>query len=176
MIQQKNILQQTGIFLKQNPGEAHLTTEDLQQMAANANCSVFLSKISRYLTNITGSSTYWQKAKEDLKAIIGNAGPATFFFTFSSPDLHWPELHTLFKSDNTDPTIENCRENVINSPRITDWFFTQQLESLDAKWDWYRFEYQPRGRIHCHGVARLKNNPGLCTLPQVAVQGYLAEL
>ena len=34
MIQRKRILQQTGIFLKQNPGEAHLTTEDLQQMAA----------------------------------------------------------------------------------------------------------------------------------------------
>lgn len=49
MIQRKRILQQTGIFLKQNPGQAHLTTEDLQQMAANANSSVFLSNISRYL-------------------------------------------------------------------------------------------------------------------------------
>ena len=28
MIERKRILQQTGIFLKQNPGEAHLTTED----------------------------------------------------------------------------------------------------------------------------------------------------
>ena len=29
MIQRKGILQQTGIFLKQNPGEAHLTVEEL---------------------------------------------------------------------------------------------------------------------------------------------------
>ena len=29
MIERKRILQQTGIFLKQNPGEAHLTTEEL---------------------------------------------------------------------------------------------------------------------------------------------------
>ena len=134
MIQRKRILQQTGIFLKQNPGEAHLTTEDLQQMAANGNSSVFLSKISRYLRNITGSTAYWQKAKEDLKAIVTHAGPPTFFFTFSSADLHWPELHTLFKSDNTDPTVENRRENVINNPHITDWFFTQRLESFIKHW------------------------------------------
>ena len=37
MIQRKCILQQTGIFLKQNPGEAHLTVEELQQMAADNN-------------------------------------------------------------------------------------------------------------------------------------------
>ena len=98
--------------------------------AANANSSVFLSKISRYLRNITGSSAYWQKAKEDLTAIITHAGPPTFFFTFSSADLHWPELHALLKSDNTDPTVENHRENVINNPNITDWFFTQRLESF----------------------------------------------
>ena len=116
--------------MRQNPGEAHLTTEDLQQMAANANSSVFLSKISRYLRNITGSSAYWQKAKEDLTAIITHAGPPTFFFTFSSADLHWPELHALLKSDNTDPTVENHHENVISNPNITDWFFTQRLESF----------------------------------------------
>ena len=35
MIERKQILQQTGIFLKQNPGEAHLITKGLQQMAEN---------------------------------------------------------------------------------------------------------------------------------------------
>ena len=95
MIQRKQIFQQTGIFLKQNPGEAHLTTEELQEMAANNNTATFLSKISRYISNITGSNAYWYKAKENLKTIISHAGPPTFFFTFSSADMHWPELHTL---------------------------------------------------------------------------------
>ena len=66
-IERKRTLQQTGIFLKQNPGEAHLTTEELQQMIANNSADVFLSKISRYLANITGSNAYWFKAREDLK-------------------------------------------------------------------------------------------------------------
>ena len=71
MIQRKRILQQTGIFLKQNPGEEHLIAEDQQQMVAN-NTHVFISKLSRYLSNITGSNAYWHKAKEDLKAIISH--------------------------------------------------------------------------------------------------------
>ena len=59
----------------------------------------FLSKISRYLSNMTGSSAYWHSAKE----------------------------------------------------------------------------YQARGSIHCHGVAKLKNDPGLCQLTEKALKGYLAE-
>ena len=184
MIERKRILQQTGIFLKQNPGEAHLTIEELQHMATNNNSDVFLSKISRYLSNISGSNAYWFKARENLKAIISHVGPPTFFFTFSSADMHWPELHTLFGSQNN-CTAEHRRQNVINNPHITDWFFTQRVEnfikfwlynSLDAQWHWYRFEYQARGSIHCHGVAKLKNDPGLCTLSEKALKGYLAEI
>lgn len=75
-------------------------------------------------------------------------------------------------------------QNVINNPHITDWFFTKRLEnfikywlynSLDAKWHWYRFEYQARGSIHCHGVVKLKSDPGLCELSEKALKGYLAE-
>ena len=46
MIQRKRILQQSGIFLKQNPGEAHLTIDELREMAASNNASVFMSKVS----------------------------------------------------------------------------------------------------------------------------------
>ena len=37
MIQRKRALQQSGIFLKQNPGDAHLTIDELREMAANFN-------------------------------------------------------------------------------------------------------------------------------------------
>lgn len=74
---------------KQNPGEAHLTTEELKQMASTNNIGT-LTKVSSYLGNISGSDAHWQKAKEDLKAVISHVGPATLFFTF------WSELHALF--------------------------------------------------------------------------------
>ncbi len=61
MIHRKRILQQSGIFLKQNPGEAHLTIDELREMAASNNSDVFMSKVSRYIGNIAGTNAYWNK-------------------------------------------------------------------------------------------------------------------
>ncbi|CAB3993337.1 Hypothetical predicted protein [Paramuricea clavata] len=188
MIQRKRILQQSGIFLKQNPGEAHLTIDELREMAASNNANVFMSKVSRYVGNIAGTNAYWNRVREELKAIITSVGAPTLFFTFSSADMHWPELHALFKAD-TDNELGNStsdvrRQNVINNPHVVDWFFTQRLESfvkhwlydtLGAKWHWFRYEYQGRGSIHCHGTAKLNNDPGLCQLTQTALKGFLAQ-
>ncbi|CAB4008934.1 Hypothetical predicted protein, partial [Paramuricea clavata] len=188
MIQRKRILQQSGIFLKQNPGEAHLTIDELREMAASNNTNVFMSKVSRYVGNIAGTNAYWNRVREELKAIITSVGAPTLFFTFSSADMHWPELHALFKTD-TDNELGNStsdvrRQNVINNPHVVDWFFTQRLESfvkhwlydtLGAKWHWFRYEYQGRGSIHCHGTAKLNNDPGLCQLTQTALKGFLAQ-
>jgi hypothetical protein len=70
MIQRKRILQQSGIFLKQNPGEAHLTIDELCEMAGSSNSAAFMSKVSRYVSNIAGTNAYWYKVREELKAII----------------------------------------------------------------------------------------------------------
>ena len=175
MIQRKRILQQSGIFLKQNPGEAHLTIDELREMAGCSNSTAFMSKVSRYVSNIAGTNAYWYKVREELKAIITNVGAPTLFFTFSSADMHWPELHALFGVDVKNTTSEIRRQNVIANPHLVHWFFTQRLESfvkhwlydtLDAKWHWFRYEYQGRGSIHCHGTAKLSNDPGLCELTQ----------
>ena len=98
--------------------------------------------------------------------------------------MHWPELHALFGGENN-RTAEHMHQNVISNLHITDWFLTWRLEnfikfwlynSLDAEWHWYRFEYQARGDIHGHRVAKLENDPGLCTLFEKALKGYLAEM
>ena len=124
----------------------------------------------------------WHKVREDLKAIVTTVGPPTFFFTLSSADMHWPELHRLL--GNEDGTSEERRQAVIKNPHLVIWFFTQRVESfiknwlyktLDAKWHWYRFEYQARGSIHCHGIAKLNNDPGLCDLTKTALKGFLAQ-
>ena len=99
MIQRKRTMKQSAIFLKQNPEEARLTIDELRN---NANSNAFMSKLSRYVSNITRSSSYWYKIREDLKAIIASKGVPTIFFTFSSADMHWPELHSLL-----DPNSQN---------------------------------------------------------------------
>ena len=56
-----------------------------------------MSKLSRYLGNITGSSALRHKVREGLKAIIAyKEAPTSFLFAFSSADMHWPDLHSLF--------------------------------------------------------------------------------
>ena len=91
MIHRKRILQQTGIFLEKNPSEAHLSLNELCEMAATNNTNVFLSKVSRYVSNIAGSNAYWDRVREDRRAVIASVGAPTLFFTFSSADMHWPD-------------------------------------------------------------------------------------
>ena len=184
LVQRKRALQQNAIFLKQNPDESHLTIDELREMACSDKSSSFMSKLSRYVANITGSSAYWYKIREDLKAIILAKGAPTIFFTFSSADLHWPELHSLFSSNVDSLSVEDRRKNVIDNPHLVDWFFTKRFESflkhwlydtMNAEWHWYRYEFQARGSIHCHGTAKLKSDPGLCRLTERALKGFIAE-
>ena len=151
-------------------------------MATSNNSNTLISKISRYVANIAGSNAYWYKVREDLKAIITTLGTPTLFLTFSSADMPWPDLHVLLGNENS--TGDKRRQAVINNPHIVDWFFTLRLDSfikhwlyktLDVKQHWYRFEYQARGSIHCHGTAKLSNDPGLCELTKVALKGFLAQ-
>ncbi len=39
----------------------------------------------------------------------------------------------------------------------------------------YRFEYQARGSVHCHGIAKLKNDPDLCGLSEIILSGFKAQ-
>ena len=102
----------------------------------------------------------------------------------SSADNYWPEMHDLMMHSTTSPTRSMRVQAVINHPHIADWYFTVKLsdfieqwlyEALGAEWHWYRFEYQARGSTHAHGCAKLKNDPGICSLVQKAALGWLVE-
>ena len=89
-----------------------------------------MSKISRYVGNITGTNAYWHRVREDLKAIVTNVGVPTLFFTFSSADMHWPQLHDLFGTECENTTSEERRQNVINNPHIVDIFLPNDWKTL----------------------------------------------
>ena len=130
MIQRKRVLEQGSVFLKQNPNEAHLTMDELREMAENNNSNELMSKITRYVGNIAGTNAYWHKVKEDLKAIVTHEGAGTIFFTFSAADMHWPELHDLLTSPLENTTSQQRRQNVISNPHIVDWFLQRDLRVL----------------------------------------------
>ena len=184
MIQRKRALQQTAVYLKQNPGDPHIFLTDIEYLKENNYLERMLQNMSRYTANILGSNAYWQKQKSDLKAIVAKKGAGTIFFTFSAADLHWPDLHNILVVNSCSLTPTERRQNVIDNPHLTDWFFVQRLghfikywlyDTLDAEWHWYRFEYQARGSVHCHGIAKLKSDPGLCRLSEIALLGFKAQ-
>ena len=169
MLYRKRLLGQGSFYLKQNPGEANLTIDELQEMVIAGSYGTIMKKLSRY-ANITGTNAYWNKAKEELKATINQVGSPTIFWTLSCAEFHWPEYHALFSSEKEENSSNTLRENIINNPHLIDWFFTIRVENfvkhwlyetLDAEWHSYRFEYAVmRGSIHCHGVANLKMTQG----------------
>ena len=143
-----------------------------------------IRKLLRYTKNVTGTNAYWNDIKGKLKATINQVGAPTIFWTLSCAEFHWPEFHSLFSDDEVSEP-ETLRMNIINNPHLLDWFFTIRVEKfvkhwlyekMGASWHWYRFEYAlKRGSIHCHGLAKLKDDPGLCNLNQVAINGHNAQ-
>jgi hypothetical protein len=47
-------------------------------------------------------------------------------------------------------------------------------EALECDWRWHRFEWQSRSSVHSHGLAKLKNDPGLIELTKLVYIGHLA--
>ena len=182
MLYRRRLLKQGNFYLKQNPNDNSLNIEQLQEMFENNTYKVIMHKLSRYVKNISGTNSYWHEVKEDLKAIIMQIGTPTIFWTLSCAEFHWPEFHSLF--ENGEP--ENLRQNIIENPHLIDWFFTIRTENfvkhwlyeiMGAKWHWYRYEFAVmRGSIHCHGLAKLKSDPGLVELSRIALTGFLAKI
>ena len=184
ILYRKRILSEGNFFVKQNPGEANLTTSDLQELWHSNTYSSLMGNLIHYAKNITGTNAYWARIKEDLKTTIKQVGAPTIFFTLSCADFHWPEFHSMISEDFSFTGSADLRDNVINNPHILDRIFTKRTEffvkwwlykSLGASWHWYRYKFVlQRGSIHCHGLVKLKNDPGLCQLSQLALKGFLA--
>ncbi|XP_066932700.1 uncharacterized protein [Clytia hemisphaerica] len=184
MLYRKRLISQGNFFIKQNPGEANLSIEDLQDLVRDNDHYVVMKKLQRYSKNVTGTNAYWCDVKEKLKATITQMGTPTIFWTLSMADFHWPDIHDLFSS-NDESEYADFRQNIVDNPHIVDWLFTERVksfvkhwlyESLNAEWHWYRFEFAVmRGSIHCHGLAKLKDDPGICELTEKALQGFLAQ-
>ena len=121
MIQRHRLLSQGSIFLQQHLGEVQLAVEQLKQMLTSNSYSSLMSKLMHYAKNITGSSAYWHKSKEDLKATITQKGPPTIFFTLSCAEYHWPEFHNLLKkSSNEKLTPADRQKPVLDNPHLLD--------------------------------------------------------
>ena len=92
ILYRRRLLSQGNYFLKQNPGEANLTLEELQHML-RGDFNFVMKKLMRYTKNVTGTNAYWNDEKGKLRATITQVCAPTIFWTLSIAEFHWPEIH-----------------------------------------------------------------------------------
>ena len=144
------LLSQAKVYLHHNPGDANLTVDELRAMVGNLSSEYLMKRLQRYAANVQGSNQYWFQCHQKIRALLNQKGPPTFFWTVSSADTYWPELHNLMMhSPGTQPTHQMRVQAVINNPYITDWYFSSKLsdwidhwlyKTLDTEWHWCRYE------------------------------------
>ena len=128
MLYRKRLISQGNFFIKQNPGEANMSIEDLQDLVRDNDHYVVMKKLQRYSKNVTGTNAYWCDVKEKLKATITQMGTPTIFWTLSMADFHWPDIHDLFFS-NDESESADFRQNIVDNPHIVDWLLTRSVKS-----------------------------------------------
>ena len=85
MKQRHQLLSQTSVYLRQHPADANLTIDDLKTMVNTMSAQQLMSRLQRYASKIQGSSQYWYQRHQELKCLLEQMGPPTFFWTVSSP-------------------------------------------------------------------------------------------
>ncbi|XP_066922146.1 uncharacterized protein [Clytia hemisphaerica] len=182
ILYRRRILSRGNLYIKRNPGEMNFTLDEFNEML-NSNCAnELMKKVFYYTKDVSGSRSFWNKVRNNLTATVKQVGVFTIFFTFSMAEFHWPDLLSKFKVDVND--VNGIRKFITENPHVVDYYFTERTNKfvkhwlynlLKATWHWYRFEYASRGSIHCHGVAKLEDDPGLVELTNIALKGYLAS-
>ena len=126
-------LETSRVFIKQNPEEAKLPVEELQEMSKTSATPDFASKVFHFGKSLHGSKQYWLMQRRNLFAMQEKLGKPSCFFTPSAADLHWPELFDLAQHYNKDSTSEELyrsyrkRNETLNAnPMLADWFFTRR--------------------------------------------------
>jgi len=122
MLYRRRLLSQGNFYLKQNPGDAFLTLEKLQEMASQSCYKNLMYKLSRYVKNISGTNSYWYDQREKLKATILQIGTPTIFWTLSCAEFHWPEFHSMFLREEDLNNSAMLRKNIIQNPHLIDFY------------------------------------------------------
>lgn len=158
---------QTGqVYVKQHPGDAQLSLDELRDMVGRQG-EEFSNLVLHYASSLRETKQYWYRQRSRLLSMVDTLGLPTIFFTHSAADMQWPELAQLICPHNSNSRSSRTKA-VIENPAITDWFFYHRVQEfikayyvgiLGATDYCMRFEWQHRGSPHVHGLAWLQDAP-----------------
>nr|XP_054593339.1 uncharacterized protein LOC129160189 [Nothobranchius furzeri] len=123
----------------------------------------------KFLKPIRGTPVFWQGVQKDLFAYVRQLGIPTWFASFSSADLRWPEFMEAFMAiENIQGNIhdmdwaQKCdllKNNPVTAARMFDNRFRSFLKDVIMSPAqpigkiidyFYRVEFQQRGSCHTH--------------------------
>ena len=183
-----------------NPADTAITGAALRNMSSIRNNVEFFTMSKRMITfaaNVLGSAAYFSIRKKELTALMEQHKIGTLWYTLSFANYYWLDFLKLFepltvRMDNESEVEFDTRwkkesmGKFLTHSVLADEFFYRRTrafmedffgpDGLHAKWNWYRYEYQARGNIHCHGMVRLKSDPGLQDLGSRVYKGRKSEL
>lgn len=197
MDERHRIQSQASVYMQKHPEDAQMTMAQLHDLAQSNDAQAYMiaKKMQRFGANITGSPAYMFQRKKELLALMEQERPATLWFTLTMPNYLWEDLQNILgtppvRGDNESEESflsrwkRIARDNYLKNPHLVDAFFVKKastflksflgVEGFDAIWYWYRFEWQKRGDIHLHGMARLKCDPEFSKLGKVIKDGRRA--
>ena len=135
MKQRHQLISQASVYLHQNQADANLSIDNLRDMVGRLSAEHLMHRLQGYAAKIHGSHPYWFQRYNELRSLIEQKGPPTFFWTVSSADTFWPELHKLLP--HTAGTNSNHNSRIcalVDNPHITDWFFYTKLTDWVQRW------------------------------------------
>uniref|UniRef100_A0A9J7WX60 ATP-dependent DNA helicase n=1 Tax=Cyprinus carpio carpio TaxID=630221 RepID=A0A9J7WX60_CYPCA len=149
-----------------------LTNKDSLQMILN------YDEGYKFLRPVRGSPVFWQAVQKDLFAMVRQLGIPTWFCSFSSADLRWPELlQCIVKQEGCQTPIDELdwsdrcgmlKRNPVTAARMFDHRFhcflkdviMSPAQPIGKIIDYfYRIEFQQRGSPHTHCLFWVENAP-----------------
>jgi len=128
ILYRKRILSKGNLYVKRNPGDVDFSLDEFNEMV-RSNSHNLMNKIFYYTKELTGSNSYWNRVRQELRSTIEQVGAPTIFFTLSMAEFHWPDLRQLF-SLSEDASSEVLANMIKENPHIIVWYFHQRTEAL----------------------------------------------
>ncbi|XP_063049297.1 uncharacterized protein LOC134443443 [Engraulis encrasicolus] len=146
----------------------------------------------KFLRGIRGTPPYWMSVQKDLFAMIRQLSIPTFFASFSSADLRWPDfLSSLQRAEGKEANVADLdwsdktklvRSNPVTTARLFDerWHsflkdvILSPAEPIGKIIDhFYRVEFQQRGSPHIHALFWVANAPKIDTHSDAEVTAFI---
>ena len=142
-------------------------------MLEQGNADGLAQRVSHAGAKLPGTKPFWQHEQQDLVAMIREPelGTPSTFFTLSSADIQWPDMHRHMPNYSEEENAQSYRthmNDLNNNPTIAAYYFQKcwQIffeEVMVPKFNiidwWWRYEWQHQGSSHIHGFFWLKNAP-----------------